>query len=346
MCMISLVLLNQKTQLEFYVIVIIIFLCGIFNMIFIKNMNLILLIIAFSSFFVAQLLINECIDSKVLLNVYLLYALFMLFMIVYYKNSNIFVYVSNNYASVYLLAPLSIYYSKVEYNNEEIKIYPAIIFLAICAFTTSRMGLLVASFTLICLIIYKDRFSNNKIIRNLIFIIIITFLIITFSHIIFYIMPTLLYKYSNIYIVRRFIDFGLTSFSRNRIWSEYLELLNNKLYLILGAPTNQVYWAARFYGGNLHNSFLIVHSYFGIIGVTGLIVFLIRSYIFGIQQKRWIYIISLSAFCMRSFSDHVFGCNRITPVIIFFVLQPLIYRHNYIYSNKQVKLNDVGQTKI
>jgi len=316
LCVFAVLHLHGMLDNRTHIIMIASLICGISNIFIIGNLNFIRLFVLLLSIYVAKLFVSDCIMSRTYLRIYFIYALFVLFMIITRGLGHpIFTYVSNNYASVYLLCPLMIYYIKGEREGDNIKLFPAVLFWITCALTTSRMGLLAASFMLGCLILYRERKNKGKYGLLMIILVIILFAI----PLGLYLLPSIISKYADLYIIDRFLNMGLTSSARTRMWTEYLALLKNIKYLLFGAPTDQVYWAARFYEGNLHNSYLIVHSYLGMVGFIGLVVFIGRSLFHSIKNKNWVFFIMLITFCVRSYSDHVFGCNRISPFIFFLI---------------------------
>lgn len=338
MCMFSWIRLNNRTNHNTQVIIVITMVCGIANIFLIGNLNYIRLLVLFLSFFVGKLFLNDSIEPKPFLNVFWIYTAFIVIRIFTQGlGQAVFTYVSNNYASVYLLCPLIIYYIKNERKQEKIDLIPAIVLWFICAFTTSRMGLLTASFILGGLILYGAKKANGRFGPVIILIVIILFII----PLIPFVLPILLSKYSDLYIIQRFMNIGLTSPARTRMWTEYFELLKNTKYLLFGAPTSEVYWAARFYEGNLHNSYLIVHAYLGILGFLGLVILIAKSYRFGVKKKNWVYLIMLTAFCVRSYTDHVFGCNRISPIIIFLIFLPFLPEYNteFLFQKDQLEIS-------
>ena len=321
MCMFSLFRLGSRFSTKVHCMILVSVLCGICNVHIIGNLNYIRLFILFLSFYVGLLFLHEAIESKTFLRIYVIYAIFVILMILVKGLGNpIFSYVSNNYASVYLMCPLLVYYIKSERENRKIELYPAILFWIICGLTTSRMGVLTASFILGGLILNNTYKTNGRVgYKVLILVVLICAIPLGL-----YLLPSLLNRYSNLYIVQRFINMGLTSTARTRMWNEYIELLKNGKYLIFGAPTSEVYWAAKFYEGNVHNSFLTVHAYLGIVGFWGLIGLILKGLRYSVKSKQWIYFIMLVAFSVRSFSDHVFGCNRISPIILFLLLAAVL----------------------
>ena len=325
LCLICVITKRKANNLWFYLCLLTGIISGLVNIIYIGNLNFIRLLVLVIAFIIARLLLCQEIKASILLRVYALFSAFVFVMIVIKGLGNpIFEYVSNNYVSVYLLAPLVIYYTKTECEGKEIRLWPAIIYWVLCAMASSRMGLLTASLLLALLVIYRERRKYGKIGGGMIVFVIILLAV----PIALLVLPYVARKHNDLYIVNRFLEMGMTSSARDRMWGEYLELLGNEKYLLFGAPTELVYWSNRFYEGDLHNSFLIVHSNLGITCFIGMIVLLVRSYLFGIKYKRTVYSIAMSAFCIRAFTDHVFGCNRLSPIILFFLLFPMFARHD------------------
>lgn len=326
LCLICVITKRKAINIWFCLCILTATVSGLINIVYIGNLNIIRLLVLIVAFIIARLLLCREIKASALLNIYTIFLAFVSVMIAVKGLGNpIFQYVSNNYVSVYLLAPLVIFYTKTECEGKEIRLWPAIAYWVLCAMATSRMGLLTASFLLALLVIYRERKKYGKIGgRMIVFAIILVAVPMAL-----FALPYITSKYNDLYIVNRFLEMGMTSSARNRMWGEYLELLDNKKYLLFGAPTKLVYWSNKYYEGDLHNSFLIVHSDIGLAGFVGMTILLVRSYLFGIKFKRTVYLITMSAFCMRAFTDHVFGCNRLSPIILFFLLFPMFYRRDF-----------------
>lgn len=318
MCIFSLFQLNKKNGTDFRFMKLFALVCGALNIYYIHNLNFIKLLVLYLSFYIGGLLLYDGIEEKTYLHIYWVYVIVVAFRI-FAKGLGypVFAYVSNNYVSVYLLCPMLIYYIKTERKQDEINTVPAIVFWVICVLTTSRMGVFTASFILGFLLLCKSHEVKSRLrIKIIILLILFTVLLACF------LLADIHDRYSELYIIQKFADRGFSSDSRTRMWIEYVNLLKARKYLFFGAPTNEVYWAAKYYEGNIHNSFLIVHAYLGILGFLGLVFLLLNSVKYGFKNKRWIYLIMLTAFCMRSFTDHVFGCNRISPIMVFLILIP------------------------
>ena len=98
MCMLSWLRMKPRLDAKIFLILVITLACGAANINLIGNLNYVRLLVLFLSFFVGQLILSDRIDAKVFLNIYLIYALFLLFRIATQGLGNpIFTYLSNKY---------------------------------------------------------------------------------------------------------------------------------------------------------------------------------------------------------------------------------------------------------
>jgi hypothetical protein len=58
------------------------------------------------------------------------------------------------------------------------------------------------------------------------------------------------------------------------------------------------------------------------LGFAFVIIQSLKSGLFSIRNKKWVYMFSLLSFEVRSFTDHVFAANRITPIFLALLLAP------------------------
>lgn len=127
---------------------------------------------------------------------------------------------------------------------------------------------------------------------------------------------------SDLYIVERVTRLGMDGGQRLDIWSEYItDMGQSWQYLLFGVKQDIIINAQQF-AGNLHNSFLFVHAYLGIIGFVVFVGLVIRAFWKSIQSGKWLYFCTLFTFAFRGFTDHVFGSNRISAIMIALVLLP------------------------
>ncbi len=236
---------------------------------------------------------------------------------------------SNNYVSVYLLMPLCLYYTRVDLYKENYHIYPAIIVAVLSILSGGRGGFISSIFILIALVMCK-LFSGKSFVKKMRVLFILSLIVVIIA---IPLISSFIDNNASLDLINRFNRKGMTSFGRLNIWEEYLNSCkNNVLYLLFGSNIQNLKWAS-FFEGNLHNSFLFVHAYTGLIGLLFILIASIRAYIYALRNHKWIYFSVLLALEFRSFTDHVFGANRLTAIFLAVLLAPdlikMLSRHNY-----------------
>ncbi|MBR3171038.1 MAG: hypothetical protein IKF22_07280 [Lachnospiraceae bacterium] len=230
---------------------------------------------------------------------------------------------SNNAVSIALLIPLAVYYALVDLQNESLKIMPVIVAWVISLFAKGRSGIIIMTFLLICIVAanYYHGVKNGHVnkwiyVRQLLYRI---FVILLLTGISYYILS----NYTNV-VFSKFYRSGTDDTGRFLIWTEYLHYAFNRIkYFIFGVPYRMLL-IGNFFGGNSHNSFISIHAKNGIVMLTICLIFLSKSIKWAINNKKYVYMVSLLAFCMRSFFDNVFWGTRGTTTFIFFLFTPYI----------------------
>jgi hypothetical protein len=211
----------------------------------------------------------------------------------------------------------------LEMRGKKIPIFPAILIWVLSLLAGGRGGLLAATILLGGIILY--RFYRDEVTRRervipglILFIILVPVALI--------VLELFASRFSGLYVVTRFLDKGMDGGGRLDCWTEYIEKTSLSLSRILfGTDLTKVDWVVH-YDGNLHNSYLFVHAYLGIFGFLFVLVMLIRAVVLGIRCRKWIYVTSLITIMFRSLTDHVFGVNRLSVVILALVFIPDILR--------------------
>ena len=120
----------------------------------------------------------------------------------------------------------------------------------------------------------------------------------------------------------RFFSEGMQDESRNIIWTEYISLLvNNKDNIIWGATVSQNSYLNMF-GGNLHNSYLMIHSHYGIFYFILQIILIICSMIQYIKHKKYMIVSIYIAFLVRAFTDVLFSTYWGDIFLWYFIMYP------------------------
>lgn len=313
--------LTKRLNMRVFVISLVFLALGMMNIMFVHNLKLIRLLLAVSTFWLSTLYIQEDMDESPALIILFLNAIIVLihFYIAgvanpVYQNS------SNNYVSIYLLAPTVIYYTIQEKNKRNIRIYPALLVLIISFLSGSRMGLISSALLFVGILIYKYFGGRRRKVDKIILAGIIIAVIIAVGSTYF---PAFVSRYSNVRVIYQFSSKRLESQSRMILWGEYVNSLSNMKNLLFGTSISLLPYADVL-ANNLHNSFIFIHAYYGLIGIFILFFAMIYNVVNSIKNKKWIYLICLLSFCLRAFTDHVFGGHRISIVIVFLMLFPIL----------------------
>ena len=191
---------------------------------------------------------------------------------------------------IFLVAPIYLEYHKNS-RNDLLPYLPVILTLIISIWTASRAGILSLSVLVLFVVFYNIKEKKSAYIYVGILILMIFLFGSKFEDIF----------YSN--IIDKMDRYGTDS-SRIFIWNEYLGKLNNFLDVFLGVEYNKTrdFWIS-FYDGNLHNSFLMLHSKYGLIGFVIMLLWIFRSFVKSLKSHDYIYIYILITVCIRASFD-------------------------------------------
>lgn len=272
----------------------------------------------------AMLFLDPNVDSNHFSRLVIINAVLISFLIFRYGARNqLFPKHSNNYVSVYLLIPLCLYYCRKDLYNEEYAMYPAILVLVLSVIAGGRGGFLASAIIVIPVILCKF-FSKKRSLGEK--LILVLFLLVSATVVLFPLFKIFIENNSDLGLVRQFSAKAMTSYYRLYCWKEYIQsTFKDPLYFLFGSDLEKLYWV-QVLDGNLHNSFLFIHAYTGILGLLFVVIIGIRSVKYAINNKKWLYLFSLLAFVFRGLTDHVFGANRVTPVFLALLMAPVILR--------------------
>ena len=296
------------------------FLLAACNVIFVGNMTWIKTGILFMSFLMAAVMLDDMTDERAfLIAVYLNAAVVAVKIAMHGLSAPVYVEASNNYVSVHLLAPAVLYYSLLNIRGKKIPLIPGIVIWVLSLVAGGRGGLLAATILLGGIILHRyleDEATRRE--RVLLGCLLVVILI----PLLFLLLQVFASRFNGLYVVTRFLDKGLDGGGRLACWAEYIEKsMMSVTRFLFGTELYEVGWVVH-YSGNLHNSYLFVHAFLGIFGFLFLLGMLIRAIVVGIRRKMWVYVFSLLAFMFRGLTDHVFGVNRLTVVILALILIP------------------------
>ena len=300
------------------------FLLAACNVIFVGNMNWVKTGILLMSFLMAALMLDDMTDERAfLIAIYLNAAVVLVKIAMHGLQASVYVDSSNNYVSVHLLAPAVLYYSLLNIRGKKIPMIPAILIWLLSLLAGGRGGLLAATVLLGGIILH--RYLQDEVTRRE-RVLLGCLLVVILIPLLFLLLEVFASRFNGLYVVTRFLDKGLDGGGRLACWTEYIEksLMSVKRFLF-GTELYEVGWVVH-YNGNLHNSYLFVHAFLGIFGFLFLMGMLIRAVVVGIRRKMWVYVFCVLAFMFRALTDHVFGVNRLSVVILALIFIPDILK--------------------
>ena len=294
---------------------------SILNTVIIGNQNVIRTGILFAAFFLAIFFLLDEVDERAFAISVYINSLFVLIKLLQNGvKGRVYDGYSNNYVSILLLSPAVLYYAVCSARGRKCSVFPATITCVLSFLMGGRGGVLSTGILLMGVILhkyFKDRESRReRVILGIILCIVLVPMMV------YGIMSIFQNESSDLYIVDRFTRFGMEGGQRLDIWNEYLgDLSLSWKYFVFGVDQSILYWAQPF-EGNLHNSFMFVHAYLGIVGFVVFVVLMIRAMVKAIKSGKWLYFCAILTFAFRGFTDHVFGANRISAIIIALIFLP------------------------
>lgn len=249
---------------------------------------------------------------------------------------NVFIGFSRNNIPVTLLIQSVLLYVSMLKNEKKTKIYPAITVLLFSIWTIGRSGIFTSLLMLILIILYIQ-FESEKKNLKIIYISLLILMVYSVISVFFYdelIEPAL----------ARLLRLGITDSHRGSIIVEYLNQCKNSFYsLFLGVNINQNLLFSV-YGYNLHNSYLRLHAYHGLLGFIMILVFSFRSISKFFIHKYFLFLILSVILLIRGVADIVAFHGPFDPLIYYFIfksfnIQPKLTKKSLKGVNNNVTSN-------
>lgn len=309
---------------------------GIMGMVNSGNAQMLNLLYMTFSVQIAILLSNPKVNDRVYYYITIITAIIIVLKIARYGvNSSIFPESSVNYISVFLMIPMCLYYARADLYERRYSLTPAVVSFILSIVAGGRGGFLSLAILVVPLILIKFFRKKQNRIEKVLLGLFLLFVIFVAGY------P----------LIQRVIDnsdFALIANFRNKAslkysyryfcWDEYInKCLINQKDLVFGSNIDDLHWA-NVLAGNLHNSYLFIHAYYGLFGIVAFMVLAIRIILFLVKKKKWVYLFSLLSFGVRAFTDHIFAANRVSPVILALLLAPFMFSY---YSREMAKCKSI-----
>lgn len=231
-----------------------------------------------------------------------------------YDNYRIMNELSRNYVSIFLL--ISVFIITIIYvkKGQDVPVLVPIAYLILSILSIGRMGILSA--LLYCLLYYIVRVKKNN---NKSFKIFLLFIALMFLFVLFVIEYDVIINQ----FFSRFVDSTAvnSNIGRSQLYMLYLnKMFQNLGAFIFGVKITEITTVLSFIQGNLHSSIFQVHASLGLLGLLGLVYYLIKTFHYLFKEKNYYEIIFLIVFLFRISTDFAL-CGFITDTImIYFVL--------------------------
>ena len=291
-----------------------------------KNASIYEILWIYSYFSLAVIISNNIINFKYLKLYTYIVLLTFTFLYIFQYNPNILFYkTSRNNVSTITLFAITLYYFEAYTNEIKTSKLPIILFAISCYWAIGRTGLVISFLTLLIFSFintkeYKFKFDY----KFFLFSILIVFFLFYHSQIISKInfnnninieqteIQDSTVEKSNEQNNKTIHNDALTNITqrgfntpRILIWTNYIdEMISKPVYFIFGVNkenNSHVY----IYGENLHNSFFMLHSKTGILGLLIILILLFESLFTLLKSKNYFPIILLLLICLRSFFDWI-----------------------------------------
>lgn len=221
---------------------------------------------------------------------------------------------SRNTISIMVLIYFAIYAIACYRNKNKINIYFLIAGFIVVIMAIGRSGILTFSILTVFFLIFDFRGKCHRV-RNPIKI----FVLLVGVAITAYISLNLAENYFND-MIYNFNRRGLESI-RIEIWTEYLnKVFTSAKYFIFGAPIEGAAILDIF--PNLHNSWLMLHSKYGIFIFSIIIAMVTKSYIYFLKSRNLLYFTLLTVIMFRMQFDHTNFNAQLDIVFFYLILYP------------------------
>lgn len=222
------------------------------------------------------------------------------------QTSLLFCNVSTNYISVYYIILFVLYLMIGGEKNRDLKISHLIFASIFSLLAGGRGGILSIGVIIIILLFIKKNKKSSIIITTFLGLVMIMVLLINCS------------KISKIFY--RFTEMGMNSNGRYKFWMDYLNNCKTSFTnMIWGTNIQKSLSRYYYYIPHLHNSYLTIYGYCGLIPTLYLIYMFIRSLKITWKKGYKVLTAVLLSFFLRSYTDVVFG-GFIGDVVVYSII--------------------------
>jgi hypothetical protein len=228
---------------------------------------------------------------------------------------NLFIGFSRNNIPVTLLVQSVLLYIAMFENRKSIRLYPVLALLLFSIWTIGRSSIFTSLLMLILMILYIQ-FNSEK--RNFKIIYLSVIILIGYSVISLFFYDELIEP-----ALARLFRLGITDSHRGNIVGEYLNQCKTSFYtLFLGVNINYNLLFS-IYGYNLHNSYLRLHAYHGLLGFIMISFFSLKAVLNFLIRKYYLFFLLFLIVLIRGVTDIVAFHGPFDPLIYYFIFKSL-----------------------
>lgn len=273
---------------------------------------------------------NKCIWKSL----FWMTAIFLLSRILFVDHYRIFDDTSSNMVSIYMIIVLFL----LEYKRcENLKVVssPQLVYyvtvLILSMLSQGRMGIIVSA-VLFCISVYLKYFVSgservkNRIIKQvgILFGVCVAVTYVSLN------MMELVNKYFPRFTSTNLYDTASSNAIRAEFLMDYFNGCKNPLNFIFGLDFATTSELARYEGGNVHNTFLMIHSYLGIFALLCVIIISIKCVMILKKNRQYSLLMIILLFFMRVTTDYCSPGN----VGDVFILSMILICMKYKYERK------------
>lgn len=217
-------------------------------------------------------------------------------------------------------------------NNKKVSSIYVILNLVICVWAVGRNGII--SSVMLLLGYYISYFLRHKVKLIHTVIILLGITIIVLSSLIF---ADYFHNISEQILLSldHLMNSRLHDSARESMISTYIDTMFNDFYsFIFGVKLIDIPLFVKF-KGNPHNSYLRLHSKYGILGFTLVIIFMVKAAIKALQRKKYLVLTCMVVVAMRIFTD-VYAFTGIFDVVVYY----FIFNYAFNYHDQSVSFFD------
>lgn len=296
-------------------------LCGIASWVYNGNADLAeyLWIVSFGG--MSLILLNCTINFNGIKYIYYVFLFMMDLLIVSYGNVDLLPMASSrNTISSFGIVLFSIYCIAAYQNRKKVSIIASLAFIITALLGIGRSGVLLAGIIFGACLIWDINVDTFKI-KNPGYILVMAFGMLVAA--------VALYEKVIYPAIRNILWRGLISPDRIEIWRSYYgKVMSDPLNILFGASVSGNEWLDK-YHSNLHNSFMNLHSKYGLIILILILILTCNAIFYLIKKRKMILLVPFLAVIFRAQTDYT-DFNGISDIVwYYFMLLPFFGERSF-----------------